>query len=95
MSTIRNTKKEVAYLTGEVISNCYMAIYFQSETVKDELLAIVEQAIELHNNLIEKINHPAEKHNPSLVRKHYRSIETQMIEEVDAMFEKISAICQK
>lgn len=94
MATIRNTKKEIAYLTGEVISNCYLALYFQGEEHKDALLDVINKAAELHNELIYRVNNPAEKHNRSLVRKHYRAIESDMITKVDALFQDISKVCQ-
>lgn len=95
MSSIRNTKRAIAYLTGEVISNCSMALYFQGEASHEPLMAVIEEAADLHNTLIDKANHPAEKHNPKLVKKHYRALEKEMYAGVDAMFEKISTICQK
>lgn len=94
MATIRNTKKEIAYLANEVISNCYLALYFQGEEHKDALLEIINKAADLHNDLIHRVNNPAEKNNRSLVRKHYRAIESDMITKVDELFCEISKICQ-
>lgn len=94
MATIRNTKKEIAYLTGEVISNCYLALYFQGKQCEDTLLEVINKAADLHNELIYKVNHPADKHNRSLVRKHYKAIQEQMITQVDQLFQEISNICK-
>lgn len=94
MATIRNTKKEIAYLTGEVISNCYLALYFQGEEHQDALATIINNAADLHNELIYRVNHPSEKHNRSLVRKHYKAIENDMITKVDALFQEISNVCK-
>lgn len=95
MATIRKTKKELTYLTGEVISNCYLALYFQGEEHKDALIQVIDKAANLHNELMFAINHPVEKHNKSLVRKHYAHIEARMIDGVDTLFQEISTICQK
>lgn len=94
MATIRFTKKEIAYLTGEVISNCYLALYFQGKEQEDAILKIIDKAVELHNELIYRVNNPAEKHNRSLIKKHYRAIENDMITRVDALFQEISNACK-
>ncbi len=94
MASIRKSKKTVSYLIGEVISNSYLAMYFHPEA-QGELLEVVSQAVDLHNSVIDKINHPIEKHNPSLVRKHYRAANAELLEGVDGLFEKISTICKK
>lgn len=95
MASIRKTKKEIAFVIGEVISNCNMALYFQPASAHVELVEVVESAIELHDTLIEAVNNPAEKHNKKLVKKHYCAIEDKLIADADVLFEKISAICQK
>lgn len=95
MASIRKTKKDIAFVVGEVISNCNLALFFQPESAHEQLVAVISEAIELHDNLIESVNNPDEKNNKALVKKHYRTIEENLIVEADKLFEKISAICQK
>lgn len=95
MASIRKTKKEVAYLINEVISNSYMAIYFQPESQTEALSEIVKKAVDLFNDTISQINHPAEKHNPRLVKKHYAAVRANVMSSVDGMFDEISKICQQ
>lgn len=94
MASIRKTKKEVTYLINEVISDCYVALYFQPESSREAILEVINQAVELNNKLIDAINHPADKHNASLVRKHYRHLRNEMFTEVDAMFAALSESCK-
>ncbi|CDN31239.1 hypothetical protein BN938_1144 [Mucinivorans hirudinis] len=94
MATIRRAKKEIAYLVNEVISNSYMALYFQGNDSEDALVAVINKAVELHNNLIDRVNHPAEKNNRKLVRKHYRAVREDLINGVDELFGEISTICK-
>ncbi|MEG0602152.1 MAG: hypothetical protein RR980_05150 [Mucinivorans sp.] len=93
MAKLRTIKKDIAYLTGEVISNSYLALYFQGQGSEDKLTAIINQAIELHNSLIERANHPTEKKNARLVRKHYASLRSELASGVDGLFGEISTIC--
>lgn len=93
MAKLRTIKKDIAYLTGEVISNCYLALYFQGESSQEKLTATINKAVEMHNSLIERANHPAEKHNPRLVRKHYSAINAELVDGADKLFTEISQVC--
>lgn len=95
MASIHKTKKEIKYLVNEVISNGYLALYFQSEDNKDALLDIITKAVDLYNDLIDRVNHPIEKHNPKLVKKHYVHLRKDMLAKVDGLFEEISTVCSK
>ena len=48
----------------------------------------------MRNNLFELVNNPAEKHNPSLVRKHYAYVRQQLIERTEEIWGKLSEICK-
>jgi len=49
MASRRNLKKDIDYLVGEVISNSYSCLYFNPDRKKDEVIKIVEDAVELRN----------------------------------------------
>ncbi len=93
MAKLRTIKKEISFLAGEVISNCYMAIYFQGEEAIEPLSSVIEKAVVLHDSLRQRANHPAEKHNKKLVRKHYTAIRVEMLKGADELFEEISKVC--
>lgn len=57
-------------------------------------MAVIEEAVEFRNELFVRANHPADKKNRSLVRKHYAQMRREMMSRVDAMFEKLSGICK-
>ena len=89
MASIRNLKKDLTYLVNEVISDAYVALYFQPESARDAIFDIVGKAADL-----DRINHPVEKHNPSLVRKHYAQIRREMTEGVETLFGELSQVCK-
>lgn len=93
MATLRSIKKDIAYLTGEVISNAYLALYFQGEGAETALTDVISKAVDMHNSLIERANHPADKKNRTLVRKHYAALRSDMIAGVDSLFGEISNVC--
>ena len=93
MASIRGIKNEIDYLVSEVISDGYMALYFNVEK-RDAIVSVIEEAVAMRNNLYEKVNNPADKQNKSLVRKHYAQIRRDMISGTHDLFRKLSDICK-
>lgn len=91
MASLRRIKKDIEYLVNEVVYDCYIALYFNQEK-KDEIFGVVEDVVALRNELIEMANHPAEKHNKSLVKKHYAFVRNELMERIDGLFEKLSDV---
>lgn len=89
MAKLRTLKKDIDYLVNEVACDCYLALYFNPDKYS-EIVAIMEEAVDLRNNLFELANNPADKHNASLVRKHYAFVHQQMFEKIDDLFVKLS-----
>ena len=88
------TKKDIDYLVSEVISNCYTCLYFHPEKGRAEIFSIIEDAVDLRNELIDKATNPAEPKNRSLVRKHYLALRNDMFTKIDELFERLSAACK-
>lgn len=82
-------------MTGEVISNCYLALYFQGEGAQAEVEKLIVKAVDMHNSLIERANHPAEKKNARLVRKHYAAVRADLMSGVDGLFTDLSKVCAR
>lgn len=91
MASLRKIKKDIDYLVNEVIFDCYLALYFHDDK-KDEIVSVMRDAVDLRNELFEMANNPAEKRNPSLVKKHYTFLRSQMFDRVDGLFDKLSKV---
>ncbi len=83
MAKIRDIKNEVNYLVYEIISDCNTYISLHPEN-KDKTVQLVEEAVELRNKLIQKINHPDE-----LSPKYFTDIRNELIQGADKIFEKL------
>lgn len=94
MASIRTIKKDLTYLVNEVISDASIALYFQPAASRDAIFGIINKAAELNNTLLDRINHPAEKHNPSLVRKHYAQVRRELADGVETLFGELSEVCK-
>ena len=90
MASIRKTKKDVDYLIGEVIGNCSSCLFFNAGKKSEDIINIIEDAVELRNSLIQRINNPIEKNNRKLVKRYYKALRMEMINKVDELFSKLS-----
>ncbi|MDR2936172.1 MAG: hypothetical protein LBU80_02365 [Rikenellaceae bacterium] len=93
MASRRDIKKDIDYLVSEVVSNCYTCLYFHPDKKHEQIIGIIEEAIELRNELFSRIK-PAEKNNARLVRKHYAALRIEMLDKVDGLFSQLSAACK-
>ncbi|MFI3330243.1 MAG: hypothetical protein R3Y38_00385 [Rikenellaceae bacterium] len=93
MASVKRIKKDIDYLVSQIMSDCYLTIYFHPEK-KDEIIAIMNKTADLRNKFITAANNPAEKNNASLVRKHYAALRNEIMEGVDAMFTALSELCK-
>lgn len=83
MAKIRDLKNEVNYLAFEIIADCNTVMALHTDK-KDDAIKLVEEAVELRNSLIQKINHPTET-SP----KYFKAIKQELIDGADAIFEKL------
>lgn len=94
MASLRGIKNDIDYLVSEIISDCYVALYFNDESKRERIVALIEEAVEFRNEMFVKANHPADKQNKTLVKKHYSQMRRDMMARVDAMFAELSTICK-
>jgi hypothetical protein len=59
---------------------------------REAIVGIMEDAVDLRNNLYEMVNNPAEKHNRSLVKKHYAFIKHETMDRVEGLFDKLGSV---
>lgn len=91
MASLRILKKDIDYLVEEILADCYLTIYFHPEK-KDKAIEIMQKAVDVRNNLYDRANHPAEKNNKRLVKKHYNQIRLDMFQNIDGLFEELSSL---
>ena len=90
MASLRGIKNDSDYLVSEVISDCY----FNDQSKREGIVAVIEEAVDFRNEMIQRANHPADKQNKSLVKKHYAQMRRDMMTRIDALFGKLSDICK-
>lgn len=92
MASVQNLKKDIDYLFFEFISDCFMFTSLHTGEKRTEVQNLIEEAVSMRNEFIQRVNHPDGKDNPALVRAYYKSVRKDLLEKVDEFFEKLSAI---
>jgi hypothetical protein len=92
MASLRNLKKDIAFLVSEVISDTQVFILFHPKQNTDAAYLIIEDAVGLYNIMILRANHPDGKDNPKLVKQHYRTLRSDLLSQSNSLFERISKL---
>jgi hypothetical protein len=74
MASRRELKKDIHFITFELISECLVYKHFHPETPDEKIDTVIENIIRHRNDYLSRVNKPDGKDTPSLVKKHYRSI---------------------
>lgn len=69
-----------------------MFISLHTDEKRNEVQNLIEEALEMRNDFIDRINNPDGKDNPKLVNAYYTTIRKELLEKVDGYFEKLSTI---
>jgi hypothetical protein len=95
MASIRELKKDIDYLTFEVISDCFAYSGVHPDNQTDELSAIISDAVNFRNDLIARVNNPDGKDNPKIVKAYYKAVEKDLVTGVDKLFDRLSSLSTK
>ncbi|MGZ2369401.1 hypothetical protein ACXR6G_06415 [Ancylomarina sp. YFZ004] len=91
MASRRKLKKDIDFLTFEVISDCYNYIYLHPGN-EEKVLEVIKETVANRNNLVARTNHPDGKDNAKLVKEHYKAVFKELIDNTDASFTKLSEL---
>jgi hypothetical protein len=85
MASRRILKKCINNLTFDLISECYVYSFFHKDAKSEKTNGVMEELLKLRNEMVDKINHPAQKEDRKENRKYYRAIITDMQNMVNIM----------
>lgn len=95
MANKREIKKDVDFLVGEVISDCYTYLLIHGEKNRDKVIDIIGSVVEKRNELIARINNPDKAFNSKQVKAHYKAVNTDLLAALDDSFSKLSKLSSK
>jgi hypothetical protein len=92
MSSIRTLKKDIHFLTTEIITEGYVKQLLHEETDKTKLSEIMVEAIRFRDEFIARVNHPDGKDNPKLIKVYYQTVRKDMLAKYLEMSEAIEKL---
>jgi hypothetical protein len=92
MASVKNLKKDIDFLFFEFISDCFLFTSIHTGEKRNEVQNLIEEAVSMRNEFIDRANHPDGKDNPVLVKAYYAKLSKELMEKVDGYFEKLSDI---
>jgi hypothetical protein len=95
MANLRDLKKDIDYLFFEFISDCFMFTSLHTGNKRAEVENLIEEAVEMRNEFFDRVNNPAGKDNPKLIKEYYGALRRELFEKVDGYFEKLSTISKE
>jgi hypothetical protein len=95
MGNLRKIKKDIDNSVFEVISDCFIFSELHPDVKTSDVAAIVEEAVNLRNDLISRVNNPEAKDDPGLVKKYFRSIKDDLSSGTDKLCKRLSDISKK
>jgi hypothetical protein len=88
MANIRNLKKDINYVLGDIIEAVYIWESINQEKDRKQSEAIIDEAIATFDDLIEKVNAKSVENH----KAHFKAISDELETKGKAMIEKINAL---
>jgi len=95
MGNLRKIKKDIDNSVFEIISDCFIFSGLHPDVKSSDVASIVQDAVNLRNDLISRVNNPEAKDDPVLVKKHFRSIKEDLSAGTDKLCKRLSSISAK
>jgi Zn-finger protein len=95
MANKREIKKDVDYLVGEVISDCYTYLMIHGEKNRDKVIDIIGSIVEKRNDLIGRVNNHDKSFDSKQIKAHYKAINVDLLAAIDDSFSKLSKLSAK
>ncbi len=91
MASIRQLKKEIEFLSSQMIGDCID--FVQTFNGKEmEAMAVIDEIVLLHNTTIDKINNPDGKDNAKLVKGFYLKLKQDYVNGVNEAYKKLEGL---
>ena len=87
---LRVFKKDIEFFVEEFIDDCALFVALNPHKDADEIVAIIDEAVELYNDLKCRANHPEGNK-----KAFYTGLTKEMFEKLDELCEKLSSAVSK
>lgn len=88
MANLRNLKKDVRFLTQEIISQAFFVQYIHPEVSADGINKIIAEVVSLHNDTLQKINEKPE----GSAKVHFRTIQENFVKNSFTLLKELNEL---
>jgi len=92
MANLRDLKKDIDYLVGQVVMDCFEYIYKTDGADVEDAYQIVGDVLVLRSQLRKRANHPGGRDNRKFIKNHYMQIAKDLVEGCDSCYNKLGAL---
>ena len=85
MASRRRLKKDINYLSFELLAECFTYQYFHENADREAIDSVAATILDNRNDLVSRINHIDGKENPKLVKAHFNKIKQDVSKSVEAL----------
>jgi hypothetical protein len=92
MSSIRELKKDIHFLTTEILAESYVKQIVKEDVDKEKLAEVMVDAVKFRNEFIARANHYDGRDNPKLVKDYFRKLRHDLYAKYIEMSDKIQKL---
>jgi len=92
MASKKEFKKDINFLTYEIIARGYIHLEFFGDRNSEEVYEIIGEAIASRNDYISRVNRRLEKSSPKEVKTHFRAIYDDLYKSTNNLLERIDGL---
>lgn len=92
MANLRSLKKDIDFLCGQVVLDCFGYIQNNDGADAEAAYEIISEALVLRNQLRNRSNHPDGKDNRGMVKKFYHQLGKELVEGCDECYNKLGKL---
>ncbi len=88
MASVKNLKKDINYVLGDIIEAVYVWELTNSDKETKKSEAIIDEAIAVFDELVEKVNQKDVENK----KKHFKAINNELEEKASKLIEKVNKL---
>ncbi len=92
MTSRRELKKDVNFLTNEILMRGMIHLEFFGEENKEDIFAIMNDAVAVRNDYIQRISQRQTKKSPKEIKTHFRAIYDDLLQSSHDLLERIDKL---
>lgn len=95
MASVKGLKKDIKFLTEIVITDAiYVGEMLLDKGDQEKADEVIIGAVEMYNNLIDRANHPDGKNNPNIVKKYYKKVSEDLLNQTDELLSTLNKLLE-